>query len=103
MMTVIEDDEEFAEVDDVLDDENDSINVIAEAAIDRICCGLGGKLMLPLIVTNIKTMLQHESWCYRHAALMAISAVGEGCKKQMEAMLPEIVSGVLTFLKDSVS
>jgi hypothetical protein len=39
---------------------------------------------------------------YRHAALMAISAVGEGCHKQMEAMLPQIMEGVLTYLQDQV-
>lgn len=39
----------------------------------------------------------------RHAALMALSAVGEGCHKQMEAMLPQIMDGVLSFLQDPVS
>lgn len=33
---------------------------------------------------------------------MAVSAVGEGCHKQMEALLPEIIEGVLTFLQDQV-
>jgi hypothetical protein len=34
---------------------------------------------------------------------MALSCVGEGCHKQMEAVLPEIMDGVLSFLQDSVS
>jgi len=34
---------------------------------------------------------------------MAISAVGEGCHKQMEAMLPQIMNGVIIFLQDPVS
>lgn len=34
---------------------------------------------------------------------MAISAVGEGCHKQMLPMLPEILDGILTFLQDPVS
>ena len=42
-------------------------------------------------------------WRYRHAALMAISAVGEGCHKQMENMLGQIVESVLPFLGDQVS
>lgn len=41
--------------------------------------------------------------CYRHAALMAISAVGEGCQKHMEDMLPFIVDAVLHFINDPVS
>ena len=41
-----------------------------------------------------------EDWRYRHAGLMAISAVGEGCYKQMETLLPDIVNTVLPFLAD---
>ena len=41
--------------------------------------------------------------CYRNAALMAISAVGEGCHKQMEDMLGQILDAVLNFLQDPVS
>lgn len=33
---------------------------------------------------------------------MAISAVGEGCFKQMESMLPQIMEGVLNYLQDQV-
>ncbi len=33
---------------------------------------------------------------------MAISAVGEGCHKQMEPLLQQIIEGVLTFLQDQV-
>ena len=33
-------------------------NAIAgESALDRLCCGLGGKTMLPHIITNIPPML----------------------------------------------
>lgn len=39
----------------------------------------------------------------RHAALMAISAVGEGCHKQMEPLLPQIIDGVLNYLQDEVN
>lgn len=48
-------------------------------------------------------MLQNPDWKYRYAALMAISAVGEGCHKQMEYMLPQFMDGVLNFLQDPVS
>ena len=33
---------------------------------------------------------------------MAISACGEGCHKQMEGMLTNIVEAILPFLSDSV-
>jgi len=34
---------------------------------------------------------------------MAISAVGEGCYKQMQPILQEILDGILNFLQDPVS
>lgn len=42
-------------------------------------------------------------WKYRHAGLMALSAIGEGCHQQMEAILQEIVSFVLLFCEDQVT
>jgi len=80
-----------------------SNNVVAESALDRLACGLGGKTMLPHIVNNIPQMLENPDWKYRHAALMAISAVGEGCHKQMETMLPQIMEVVIKYLMDPVS
>ena len=41
-----------------------------------------------------------EDWRYRHAALMAISAVGEGCEKQMFPILGEVVNAVLPYIQD---
>lgn len=76
--------------------------MVAETALDRLACALGGKTMLPQIVSNIPKMLANPDWKSRHAALMAISSVGEGCHKQMEAMLPQIMDGVLNFLQDPV-
>lgn len=42
-------------------------------------------------------------WKCRHAGLMALSAIGEGCHQQMEGILNEIVNLVLLFLQDPVS
>lgn len=52
-----------------------------------------------LIVVYFLTL---EDWHYRHAALMAISAVGEGCEKQMTPILGEVVAAVLPFCQDQV-
>lgn len=77
--------------------------VAAESALDRMCCGLGGKIMLGLIVGKVPEMLHSEDWRRRHAALMAVSSAGEGCHKQMEQMLDQVVSAVLNYLTDPVS
>lgn len=100
MMTDLEDDDEWSTSDQIADDDNSDNNVIAESALDRLACGLGGKAVLPHIINTIPTMLRHNDWQQRHAALMAISAIGEGCHKQMEAMLDDVMTGVLNFLRD---
>ncbi|XP_015121637.1 importin-5 [Diachasma alloeum] len=100
MMTDLEDDEEWSVSDEIIEEDNDSNNVIAESALDRLSCGLGGKTMLLQIEQNIPSMLSNTDWKYRHAALMAISAVGEGCHKQMEAILPQIMEGIVQYLQD---
>ena len=55
--------------------------------------------MLPYILTNVPPLLSSEDWKCRHAALMAISACGEGCHKQMENMLGEIINSILPFTR----
>lgn len=50
----------------------------------------------------IVLFLLSADWKYRHAGLMALSAIGEGCHQQMEAILSEIVSFVLLFCQDPV-
>lgn len=59
--------------------------------------------MLGLIVGQVPEMLNSEDWRRRHAALMAVSSAGEGCHKQMETMLEQVVSAVLNYLTDPVS
>ncbi|CAG4963657.1 unnamed protein product [Parnassius apollo] len=100
MMCELDDEPDWAVQDDVADEDNDANYVTAEAALDRMCCGLGGKIMLGLIVGQVPEMLNSEDWRKRHAALMAVSSAGEGCHKQMEQMLDQVVSAVLTYLTD---
>ncbi|XP_074657622.1 importin-5-like [Tubulanus polymorphus] len=99
-MVDLEDDPEWSLSDEVEEEDNDSNSMTGESALDRLACGLGGKTMLPHITANIPSMLGHSDWRYRHAGLMAISACGEGCHKQMEGILGDIVGTVIPFLKD---
>ncbi|XP_023288380.1 importin-5 isoform X2 [Orussus abietinus] len=99
-MTNIEEDEEWSFSDKLFEENSDSNTVAAESALDRLACGLGGKTILPQIIQNIPSMLSNSDWKYRYAALMAISAVGEGCHKQMELILPELLEGVMQYLQD---
>ncbi|XP_055020166.1 importin-5 [Boleophthalmus pectinirostris] len=100
MMVDLEEDDEWAQADELEDDDFDSNAVAGESALDRIACGLGGKIILPIIKQHIMQMLQNPDWKYRHAGLMALSAIGEGCHQQMETILNEIVCVVLRFCAD---
>ncbi|KAJ6632921.1 Importin-5 [Pseudolycoriella hygida] len=98
MMADIEDDEDWA-VNDEDDDSNDD-NIIAESALDRLACGLGGKSVLPHVANTIPAMVQSDNWKQRYAALMAVSAIGEGCHKQMESMLDDVMNVIIQFFND---
>ncbi|XP_040192060.1 importin-5 [Rana temporaria] len=100
MMVDLEEDEEWSNADELEDDDFDSNAVAGESALDRMACGLGGKIVLPMIKEHIMQMLQNANWKYRHAGLMALSAIGEGCHQQMESILNEMVNFVLLFLQD---
>jgi len=100
LMVDLEEDPDWSFGDDVDDIETDSNPVAGESSLDRFACGLGGKAVLPHITATIPPMLQHTDWRFRHAALMAISAVAEGCVKQMEPMLESVIGTILPFLQD---
>jgi len=102
MMTEIDDDDDdWATSDELADDDNESNAVVAESALDRLACGLGGKTVFPHVLSHTPQMLQQPDWKYRHAALMAISAAGEGCHKQMEGYLPQIMDAVMNYVNDA--
>ncbi|XP_053311326.1 importin-5 [Spea bombifrons] len=100
MMVDLEEDDDWPNADELEDDDFDSNAVAGESALDRMACGLGGKIVLPMIKEHIMQMLQNPDWKYRHAGLMALSAIGEGCHQQMEGILNEMVNFVLLFLQD---
>jgi importin-5 len=101
MMVDLDDDPEWS-LQDELDNEDDESNAITgESAMDRLTCALGGKTMLPHILANVTSMLQHTNWQYRYAGLMTLSSTAEGAHREMEPHLDHMVDGIVTFLGDS--
>ncbi|KAI8514353.1 Importin-5 [Branchiostoma belcheri] len=100
LMVDLEEEEDWATSDEAEDEDSDSNAIAGETGLDRLACGLGGKTVLPHVSAALPQMLQNVDWRYRHAALMAISAIGEGCHNQMQAVLPSVVDAVLPFLQD---
>lgn len=80
--------------------DDDEPDAIGESALDRVSNSLGGKVLLPILMDELTEMLRKPEWQARHAALMAFSSAGEGCRNQLMKVLDRIVSGILTFLED---
>jgi len=56
--------------------------------------GVGGKELMPVANELLSQMFQHPNWTHRHAALLAVSAMAEGCLAEMYEMLDSIVAYV---------
>ena len=104
LMTEIgQDDDDAAEwnaAEDLDADESDQNHVAAEQAMDRLANKLGGQALLPVTFTWLPRMMHSSSWRDRHAALMAISAISEGCRDLMVGELDKVLDLVVPALRD---
>ncbi|RKP22721.1 armadillo-type protein [Syncephalis pseudoplumigaleata] len=91
MMAELEDDESWYTTDDPAQDDSDENYIICEQAMDRLARALGGPHVLPASFQYIPDMLRSNAWAQRHAALMAISSIAEGCAKIMEKELGKVI------------
>lgn len=99
IMTEIDDDP-YWHASNTNDKDEEAPDVIAESALDRVSNSLGGKVLLPILMDELTSMLQKPEWEARHAALMAFSSAGEGCRDQLKRVLDRVVNGIITFLSD---
>ncbi|KAF2252589.1 ARM repeat-containing protein [Trematosphaeria pertusa] len=98
----IDDDEakEWNASEDLEQDESDSNHVAGEQCMDRLANKLGGQTILPPTFNWLPRMMTSNSWRDRHAALMAISAISEGCRELMVGELDKVLDLVLPALRD---
>jgi hypothetical protein len=95
-----DDDAEEWNVSEDLDEESDSNHVAGEQCMDRIANKLGGQAILPPTFNWLPRMMTSSAWRDRHAALMAISAISEGCRELMVGELDKVLDLVLPALRD---
>src|SRR6185295_5240998 len=95
-----DDAEEWNASEDLDIDESDMNHVAGEQCMDRLANKLGGKALLPPTFSWLPRMMQSMAWRDRHAALMAISAISEGCRDQMIGELKQVLELVVPALKD---
>lgn len=77
--------------DDLDIEDSDQNHVAGEQCMDRLANKLGGQVILPAAFTWIPQMMSSSSWRDRHAALMAISAISEGCRDLMVGELDQVL------------
>jgi hypothetical protein len=86
---------------DQLDVEESDLNHVAgEQCMDRLANKLGGQAVLPPTFSWLPRMMTSTAWRDRHAALMAISAISEGCRDLMIGELDKVLDLVIPALRD---
>lgn len=106
LMTEIgEDDDDAAEWNNATDingdAEEEEADVRARQSLDRLALKLHGDVVLPPLFKFVPPMIQGQSWKERHAALMALSSVAEGCVELMVKELTQVLDMVLPLLTDA--
>ncbi|KAI9829591.1 MAG: hypothetical protein M1819_006096 [Sarea resinae] len=97
------DDDDAAEwnaSDDLDIEESDLNHVAGEQCMDRLANKLGGQTILPPTFNWLPRMMTSSAWRDRHAALMAISAISEGCQELMVGELDKVLDLVVPALRD---
>ncbi|ESU14277.1 hypothetical protein FGSG_13254 [Fusarium graminearum PH-1] len=98
-----EDDDDASEwmaSDDFDQDESDQNHVAGEQTMDRLANKLGGQTILAPTFNWLPRMMTSMAWRDRHAALMAISAISEGCRDLMIGELSQVLDLVVPALQD---
>ncbi|ODQ67906.1 Karyopherin functions in nuclear transport of protein [Nadsonia fulvescens var. elongata DSM 6958] len=81
-------------------DDNDEEAVAARQSLDRLSLRLSGEVMLPPLFQWLPRMIGSENWREKHAALMAISSIAEGCRDLMIPELDKVLDMVIPLLND---
>ena len=68
--------------------------------MDRLANKLGGSVVLAPTFNWLPRMMLSDAWRDRHAALMAISAISEGCRDLMVGELNKVLELVVPALRD---
>jgi hypothetical protein len=81
-------------------EESDLNHVAGEQCMDRLANKLGGSTVLVPTFNWLPKMIASNQWRDRYAALMAISAISEGCRELMVMELSKVLELVVPALRD---
>ncbi|GMI65072.1 EMBRYO DEFECTIVE 2734, (karyopherin enabling the transport of the cytoplasmic HYL1 [Hibiscus trionum] len=74
---------------------------VGQECLDRLSISLGGNTVVPVASELLLAFLSAPEWQKRHAALIALAQIAEGCSKVMMKNLEHVVSMVLNSFQDA--
>ncbi|ODV90058.1 hypothetical protein CANCADRAFT_99901 [Tortispora caseinolytica NRRL Y-17796] len=80
--------------------ESEALAATAGDALDRLALSLNGGVVLPPFFQYLPEMISSNDWHAKHAALIAISSVAEGCAVAMIGELNQILNAIIPLSKD---
>ena len=90
-----------ADTDAHLGDGDGELFEVGQECLDRLALAMGGSAVAPLASAALPTLLGDAGdWRKRHAALVCLAQIAEGCSKVMAAQLPSLVDFCLAGVRD---
>lgn len=89
----VEDDPDWYTADDEKEEDagEGELYQFGQECLDRIALALGGKTLVPLAGAALPPLLEQSDWRQRHAALICLSQIAEGCVKVMATQTAALV------------
>ncbi|KAH1050748.1 hypothetical protein AAZX31_08G112200 [Glycine max] len=101
MLLDIEDDPAWHSAETEDEDAGETSNYsVGQECLDRLSISLGGNTIVPVASEQLPAYLAAPEWQKRHAALIALAQIAEGCSKVMIKNLEQVVAMVLTSFPD---
>jgi len=90
-----------ADTDAHLGDGDGELFEVGQECLDRLALAMGGSAVAPLASAALPRLLGDAGdWRKRHAALVCLAQIAEGCSKVMGAQLPSLVDFCLAGVQD---
>ncbi|KAJ7955426.1 importin-5 [Quillaja saponaria] len=101
MLLDVEDDPAWHSADSEDEDAGETSNYsVGQECLDRLSISLGGNTIVPVASEQLPAYLAAPEWQQRHAALIALAQIAEGCSKVMIKNLEQVVAMVLNSFQD---
>ncbi|CAL0329861.1 unnamed protein product [Lupinus luteus] len=101
MLLDIEDDPTWHSAETEDEDAGETSNYsVGQECLDRLAISLGGNTIVPVASEQLPAYLAAPEWQKRHAALIALAQIAEGCSKVMIKNLEQVVAMVLNSFPD---